>query len=145
MKIMSLVVEMLEKNPSVKQAYNIFTVLLLFEILCGFWCLETFITISVMDWLLADEQIILIVFSQYLILSSLLFNLTLHLWGGWTLSHLDYSFISCGLSLNYSVLAEGFLPCVTLSFHFPQHLSFFSLLGFILYFGVFGTGIYSEM
>lgn len=47
---------------SVTQAYNIFPVFLMFEIL-GFWCLETFITISVMDWLLAEKQHFLPVFN----------------------------------------------------------------------------------
>lgn len=67
-----------KKKASIKQA-NIFTVLLLFETLCGFRCLEISITISLMDCSLADKYVILIIFALYLGFFSLcLFSLCMY-------------------------------------------------------------------
>lgn len=67
-----------KKKASIKQA-NIFTVLLLFETLCGFRCLEISITISLMNCSLADKYVILIIFALYLGFFSLcLFSLCMY-------------------------------------------------------------------
>lgn len=69
-----------------------------------------------------------------------LFILTLHVWGQWTLSHLDYSFISSWLfsslfsiSRGFFTLPHPFLPLPTTSFIFLVFwVLFYTLLSLAL-------------